>query len=97
MLSSTLSSKFYCLQEVDIGHIYKALGSKEYRLHSMVCYYGEHYHAFVHTEGRWVVLDDATLNLVGAWNDVIKKCIMGRIQPSLLFFEEQPGGERLGG
>ena len=34
--------------------MYKALGSKEYRLHSMVCYYGSHYHAFVHTEGRWV-------------------------------------------
>lgn len=80
------------VQEVDIGEIYKALGSKEYRLHSMVCYYGEHYHAFVHTEGRWVAFDDATLNHVGGWEDVAKKCILGRIQPSLLFYEEALGG-----
>ena len=79
-------------QEVDIGEMYKALGSKEYRLHSMVCYYGKHYHAFVRTEGRWVAFDDATLNQIGGWETVVKKCALGRIQPSLLFYEEALGG-----
>ena len=79
-------------QDLDIGQIYKALGSKEYHLHSMVCYYGEHYHAFVHTEGRWVAFDDATLSDVGPWEAVVKKCILGKIQPSLLFYEERLGG-----
>ncbi len=80
------------LQGLDIGQIYMALGSKEYCLHSMVCYYGEHYHAFVHTEGRWVAFDDATLSDVGPWEAVVKKCILGKIQPSLLFYEERLGG-----
>lgn len=53
---------------------------------------GEHYHAFVHTEGRWVAFDDATLSDVGPWEAVVKKCILGKIQPSLLFYEERLGG-----
>ena len=72
--------------------MYKALGSKEYRLRSMVCYYGEHYHAFVYRDGRWVAFDDATTSLVGSWDNVVKKCTMGKIQPSLLFYEELLGG-----
>ena len=75
------------LQEVDIGQIYRALGQQLYRLRSMVCFYGAHYHAFVHTSGRWVMLDDANTAVVGAWEDVVRRCRLGRIQPSVLFFE----------
>ncbi|BDA44359.1 probable inactive ubiquitin carboxyl-terminal hydrolase 54 at C-terminar half [Coccomyxa sp. Obi] len=79
-------------EEVDLAHIYKAQESRLYRLRSMVCYYGAHYHAFVHTEGRWIMFDDANTSVVGDWNAVLHKCQLGKIQPSVLFFEELLGG-----
>ena len=74
-------------QVVDIGQVYRGLGQLLYTLRSMVCYYGEHYHAFVHVDGRWLMFDDAATNEVGAWADVVRKCQLGKIQPSVLFFE----------
>ena len=54
----------------------------------MVCYYGQHYIAFVlMTDGLWYVFDDAHVLPVGDWNDVISKCELGRIQASVLFYE----------
>ena len=79
-------------QVMDIGQIYKGLGERLYRLRSMVCYYGEHYHAFVHVDGCWLMFDDAASNVVGAWADVVRKCQLGRIQPSVLFFQAELGG-----
>ena len=75
------------LQDLDIGQIYKAQEPTPYTLRSMVCYYGEHYHAFVHTAGKWVMFDDASTSVVGSWDNVKRKCQLGRIQPSVLFFE----------
>jgi hypothetical protein len=77
----------WSLQDVDIGQVYKALQPTPYRLRSMVCYYGAHYHAFVHTSDQWIMFDDASTNVVGSWESVKHKCQLGRIQPSVLFFE----------
>ena len=76
-------------QELDLGEVYRGLPLREhaYALRSMVCYYGAHYHAFVHVDGRWLMFDDAASNAVGAWADVVRKCQLGKIQPSVLFFE----------
>ena len=63
-----------------------------YRLRSMACYYGSHYSAFVlmplPAGLRWVMFDDESVSLVGGWQDVIVKCEAGRIQPSVLFYEQ---------
>ena len=37
---------------------------------------------------RWVMFDDESVSLVGGWQDVIVKCEAGRIQPSVLFYEQ---------
>ena len=79
-----------CLQEVDIGQVYQGVyDSHVYRLISMVCFYGSHYHAFVFsaTAGHWLMFDDTTALAVGDWDRVLAKCHMGRIQPSVLLFE----------
>ncbi|KAK9808880.1 hypothetical protein WJX72_005660 [[Myrmecia] bisecta] len=79
------------IQEVvDLSTVYAGLPPTAYlyRLHSMVCYYGAHYHAFVQSSksGQWLMFDDATINVVGSWKDVVSKCQLGKIQPSVLFF-----------
>ena len=54
----------------------------------MVCYYGQHYMAVVlMSDSTWYSFDDATVLRVGAWPDVVHKCVTGRIQPSVLFYE----------
>lgn len=76
-------------QELDLAEVYLGLapGEHMYRLRSLVCYYGAHYHAFVHVDGTWLMFDDATTNVVGPWSHVVRKCELGKIQPSMLFFE----------
>ncbi|KAK9830628.1 hypothetical protein WJX81_006901 [Elliptochloris bilobata] len=79
---------------VDLGAVYSGLGRQEYRLRSMVCFYGAHYHAFVCSSNRWLTFDDSAVNAVGPeWRTVIKKCGLGRIQPAVLLFEKVPGVE----
>ena len=60
----------------------------EYSLHSMVCFYGAHYQAFVWSQKAqlWLLFDDTHVSKVGDWQAVISKCFLGRIQPSVLFF-----------
>jgi hypothetical protein len=55
----------------------------------MVCYYGAHYQAFVLSPAlrKWLIFDDESIGLIGAWDAVKAKCLAGRIQPSVLFFE----------
>ena len=67
-------------------------GIELYKLRSMVCYYGAHYQALVLLPGpnRWTLVDDASVSDVGSWADVQHKCQLGRIQPSMLFFERIP-------
>ena len=78
-----------CAQSLDLGEVYlgQPAGQYIYWLRSMVCYYGAHYHAFVHTAGRWIMFDDANTSVVGDWDAVLHKCQLGKIQPSVLFFE----------
>ena len=77
------------LQELDLSRVYLGLvaGEHRYRPCSMVCYYGRHYHAFTRMEGQWLGFDDATSYIVGAWDDLVRKCELGKIQPAVLFFE----------
>ena len=35
----------------------------------------------------WFIFDDTSMLLVGNWADVVKKCVRGRIQASILSFE----------
>eukprot|EP00198_Chlamydomonas_reinhardtii_P001690 XP_001691026.1 predicted protein [Chlamydomonas reinhardtii] len=64
-----------------------------YALHGMFCYYGQHYFAFINRGGveeaeqEWVMFDDATVSTIGSWSAVISKCRVGRIQPSVLFYQ----------
>ncbi len=84
--------------QVDLGEVYHAheAGQDVYRLRSMVCYYGAHYQAFVLLPElhRWLMLDDTRVSNIGTWADVQRKCELGRIQPSLLFYESSRPWER---
>lgn len=77
--------------QLELNEMYSNLPGKTkltYRLHSMFCYYGQHYHAFIHKgEQEWVMFDDAQVSNVGSWKDVITKCTRGRIQPLVLFYK----------
>ena len=74
-----------------MADIYQAVdpGLLVYALRSMVCYYGSHYFAFVLSPqlGQWLLFDDASVSRVGTWVDVVAKCRLGRIQPSVFFYE----------
>ncbi len=80
----------WATQAVNLGAIYCGLGEQRYRLKSMVCFYGAHYHAFVWNAGRWFTFDDSEITAVGSWRAVVKKCGLGRIQPAVLLFERLP-------
>eukprot|EP00887_Chlorella_sp_A99_P005108 scaffold25.g5108.t1 len=73
---------------IDMREVYGGEAARHrYRLRCMACYYGSHYSAFVLVQvsgagQRWVLFDDASVSLVGGWQDVIVKCEAGRIQPS---------------
>lgn len=75
-------------QGIDLGKIYSGIGAgkRHYELSIMVCYYGRHYHAFVHMDGQWRGFDDAASYVVGSWAELVHKCELGKIQPSVLFF-----------
>lgn len=77
------------MPQVDLYEVYKGLDpGSTYRLCSMVCYYGAHYQAFVLLPSSvWVVLDDAAVSWVGSWADVRRKCELGHLQPSVMFYE----------
>ena len=62
-----------------------------YTLRSMVAYYGSHYLAFVMRPDLevWVMFDDAAVTKIGTWAQVVRKCHVGRIQPSVLFYVAQ--------
>ena len=81
------------MQELDLADLYAELQPSghetQYHISSMVCYYGQHYMAFVlMPNGTWHILDDAKVSLVGLWPDIVEKCVLGRIQPSVLFYEK---------
>lgn len=78
-------------QVVDVAEVFRG-GRKNkyiYSLRCMVCYYGLHYHAFVKDSetNNWRMFDDTRLADIGDWKAVQQKCHVGRIQPSILFYE----------
>jgi len=88
MLSPTLDLS-------DIFKIPSHLGetAPKYRLKGMICYYGKHYNAYFYNESRkiWFLFDDETVKPVGKlWEEVVDRCLRGRLQPSIVFFERDP-------
>lgn len=80
------------MQTLDLGDVYDGIEKRKhiYHLRSMVCYYGQHYLAFVLMPGdTWFMFDDASMLRVGSWADVINKSALGRTQASVLFFERE--------
>jgi len=68
-----------------------------YQLRGMVCYYGRHYNAYFYSRRRqrWFVFDDTHVRAIGdSWLEVQQKCIRGRLQPSILFYECQYSKEQ---
>lgn len=65
-----------------------------YGLRAVVCYVGHHYLAFVLSEELrlWLCFDDTQLSVVGGWPDVCKAMLKGRMQPSLLLYEDNSAG-----
>ena len=87
-----MHERLCCLQTLDLGDVYYGIDKHEhiYHLCSMVCYYGQHYLAFVLMPGdTWFMFDDASMLRVGSWADVINKSTLGRTQASVLFFERE--------
>ena len=86
---------------VDLGAIYSGLGEQQYRLKSMVSFYGAHYQAFVWSANSWFTFDDSAVSKVGNWRNVVSKCRLGHIQPAVLLFErvapKKAAGGRAGG
>ena len=90
LLLSVHCSNVLFLQTLDLSQVFLGVEPQQflYRLHSMVCYYGQHYQAFVHMpSGSWFMFDDANIAEIGDWSSVITKCGAGRVQASILFFE----------
>lgn len=60
-----------------------------YSLASVVCYYGQHYAAFVRDlrTNKWTYYDDSLVKNVGTtWDEVLTRCEAGRWQPQLLMY-----------
>ncbi|GFR52505.1 hypothetical protein Agub_g15080 [Astrephomene gubernaculifera] len=68
-----------------------APASASCELRSVICYFGHHYLVFALSEelGLWLMIDDANIQLVGHWSDVVKAMVAKRLQPSLLFYETE--------
>ncbi len=76
---------------LDLADMYLGIehGAFVYQIHSMVCYYGQHYMAYVLlSDSLWYMFDDARILQIGQWTDVVTKINLGRNQPSILFFEQ---------
>ncbi|KAF9663778.1 hypothetical protein SADUNF_Sadunf17G0087400 [Salix dunnii] len=76
--------------ELDIGAVYQGLGpGKKYCLVSMVCYCCQHYVCFSynHKHKRWTMFNDANVEVVGCWDDLLSKCSHEQFQPQILCFE----------
>ena len=63
----------------------------EYKLCCIVCYFGHHYKAYALSEEleEWLLFDDSTISAVGSWAEVKQSLISSRMQPNLLFYEQQ--------
>ncbi|GLC41576.1 hypothetical protein PLESTM_001216400 [Pleodorina starrii] len=89
---------------VDLALLFRCSGtvgthppSAPCELRSVICYFGHHYLVFALSEelGLWLMIDDANIQLVGHWSDVVKAMNAKRLQPSLLFYEAVGRGRQL--
>lgn len=57
----------------------------------MIVFYGRHYMAYFYSERHdaWYQFDDENIKRVGNWADVTDRCVKGRTQPIVLFYEKQ--------
>eukprot|EP01118_Nematostelium_gracile_P009984 TRINITY_DN3392_c0_g1_i2.p1 TRINITY_DN3392_c0_g1~~TRINITY_DN3392_c0_g1_i2.p1 ORF type:complete len:233 (-),score=47.01 TRINITY_DN3392_c0_g1_i2:2-700(-) len=58
----------------------------------MICYYGKHYSAYFYNAktSQWYVFDDTTVKALGGeWPVVRDRCLRGRLQPSVVFYEKE--------
>lgn len=82
-------------EKTKLGELYADVEAQAplqpYWLRAAVAYYGAHYSAFVYsTELKaWIMFDDSAVSKIGNWADVVRKCQIGRIQPSVLFYSQR--------
>jgi hypothetical protein len=52
-------------------------------------YYGKHYYAYFYSEkyDTWFRFDDATVQSVGNYRDLVETCVKGKGIPRMLFYE----------
>lgn len=82
--------------EVDLSGVFGTVTPLEaavatYKLRCVVCYFGHHYLVFAMSttlDGTWLSFDDEEVAVVGCWADVCRTMVARRLQPSLLFYEE---------
>eukprot|EP01117_Protostelium_nocturnum_P012479 TRINITY_DN4600_c1_g1_i2.p1 TRINITY_DN4600_c1_g1~~TRINITY_DN4600_c1_g1_i2.p1 ORF type:complete len:630 (+),score=163.38 TRINITY_DN4600_c1_g1_i2:143-2032(+) len=80
-------------EQLDLKKVFDSIEGQvaTYHLKGMICYYGHHYDAYFHNkhENTWYVFDDAVVRKVeeSGFKGVKKKCVLGKFQPSLLFYE----------
>ena len=64
-----------------------------YALRGLMCYYGQHYSAFFFHEKtkNWFSFDDTSVRPISVdFLQVKEKCVKGKLQPSVLFYERAP-------
>jgi len=64
------------------------------QLTGLICFYGAHYVAFVPSpqdSEQWLQLNDTSVGVVGTWDQLVEKCVKGRLQPTLLAFQPYGG------
>ena len=80
-------------------------GETRHLFRGMICYYGLHYVAFFlnRTDGSWLMFDDHVVRPLGRWEEVKERCLQGKWQPVMVFYEcnqgearpaSHPGGRR---
>lgn len=74
---------------INPAEVYQGVVACSKKLRAMVCYYGQHYSAYVQPRGgcSWLSIDDTQQRELGSWADVKAQCVKGRVQPSVLFFD----------
>ena len=78
--------------QVDPAGVFKsAPRGPSYQLRCIVCYFGHHYKAYALSEelNEWLLFDDSTISHIGGWHDVTASLRGSRLQPNLLFYEQQ--------
>ncbi|CDW76032.1 inactive ubiquitin carboxyl-terminal hydrolase 53-like [Stylonychia lemnae] len=60
-------------------------------LRGMITYYGKHYISYFYSQKHdtWVQFNDQSLKSIGNFQEVMRRCINGKQQPTTLFYENQ--------